>query len=82
MKTTWQLQEAKSRLSELIDEALRSGPQTITRRGKEAVVVVPAEEYRRMRKNAEPLSQFLRRAPLAGVDLSRQRDLPRDEVRF
>lgn len=82
MKNTWQIQEAKSRLSELIDEALNSGPQTITRRGKEAVVVVPAEEYRRMQKRAEPLSQFLRRAPLAGVDLSRQRDLPREEIQF
>ena len=37
---SWQLQEAKSRLSQVVDHALREGPQTITLRGKPAVVVV------------------------------------------
>jgi len=45
---TWQLQEAKSRFSELVDCTLAEGPQLVTRRGEEAVVVIAAPEYRRL----------------------------------
>ncbi len=45
---TWQLQEAKSRFSELVDRTLAEGPQLVTRRGAEAVVVMAAPEYRRL----------------------------------
>jgi len=41
---TWQLQEAKSRFSELVDCTLAEGPQLVTRRGAEAVVVIAAPE--------------------------------------
>ena len=44
----WQLQEAKQRFSELVRRAEREGPQVVTRHGEEVVVVVPAEEYRRL----------------------------------
>ena len=44
----WQLQEAKQRFSELVRRAEREGPQVVTRHGEEVVVVVPAEEWRRM----------------------------------
>ena len=44
----WQLQDAKSRFSELVDCALSEGPQLVTRRGSEAVVMVAAPEYRRL----------------------------------
>lgn len=47
---TWQLQEAKAKLSEVIDSAESDGPQVITRRGIEAAVVVPIEQWRRMKK--------------------------------
>ena len=47
-KNTWQLQEAKNRLSELVRAAQDRGPQTITVRGKDAVVVMSAEGYHRM----------------------------------
>jgi len=40
MARKWQLQEAKNRLSEVVDLALEEGPQTVTRHGKEVVVVV------------------------------------------
>jgi antitoxin Phd len=46
---TWRLQEAKSRFSELVDMALAEGPQLVTRRSSEAVVVVAATEYRKLR---------------------------------
>jgi antitoxin Phd len=44
----WQLQDVKQRFSELVQHVLDEGPQTVTRRGKEAVVVIAADEYRRL----------------------------------
>ena len=46
----WQLQEAKAKFSELVQKAIDEGPQTVTRRGKEAVVVLSAKSYELMRK--------------------------------
>ncbi len=76
---TWQLQEAKNRLSELVDAAVSKGPQVITRRGVPTAVVLSLEEYRRVTRPQQNLLQFFRSSPLAEVelDLSRSRDLPR-----
>jgi antitoxin Phd len=64
---SWQLQEAKQRFSELVRRAEREGPQVVTRHGEEVVVVVPAEEYRRMsgRGGGEKMSfkEYLTSAP-------------------
>ena len=46
--STWQLQEAKAKLSELVRRARSEGPQTITVRGEPAVVVISIEEYERL----------------------------------
>lgn len=59
---TWQLQEAKSRFSELVDRTLAEGPQLVTRRGAEAVVVVAAPEFRRLCAGLS-LREVLRNAP-------------------
>lgn len=82
MTKTWQLQEAKNKLSEVVDEALRNGPQVITRRGAEAVVVVAASEYRALLQQQQPLSKFFRESPLAygELDLTRDASPPRDEA--
>lgn len=45
----WQLQEAKSRFSELIDETLEKGPQVVTRRGIDTAVIVSIEEWRKLK---------------------------------
>jgi prevent-host-death family protein len=76
----WQLQEAKNRLSQVVDSALHDGPQTITLRGKPAAVVVSFEEYRKMTQPRTGLSQFFRQSPLHSVelDLSRSTDLSRE----
>jgi prevent-host-death family protein len=76
----WQLQEAKNRLSQVVDSALHDGPQTITLRGKPAAVVVSFEEYRKMTQPRTGLSQFFRQSPLHGteLDLSRSDDLSRE----
>jgi prevent-host-death family protein len=59
---TWQLQEAKSHFSELVERTLAEGPQLITRRGAEAVVIIPASEFRRMHSGLS-LQEVLRNAP-------------------
>ena len=71
----WQLHEAKNRLSEVVEKALNSGPQVVTRRGKESVVVISYDEYRRLKTPKQTLSDFFRTSPLADVDL----ELPRDD---
>lgn len=58
---TWQLQEAKSRFSELVEETLTNGPQTVTRRGVDAVVVISLAEFKRM--NHGGLKSVLLNAP-------------------
>ena len=80
MNGPWQLQDAKNRFSEVVDKACREGPQTVTRRGHPAVVVVSVKDYRRLRKGASGLVDFLRRSPLKGVDLDLKRadGLPRE----
>lgn len=72
----WQLQEAKQRFSELVRRALEDGPQTVTRHGREAVVVVAAAEFAKIRVQRKDFKRFLRSAP----DLSRLR-IARDRRR-
>ena len=52
--SSWQLQEAKSRFSEFLNAALKKGPQVVTRRGVEAAVLIPIEEWRRLQQTSRP----------------------------
>lgn len=74
MVRSWQLQEAKNRFSQVIDEALKDGPQVITRRGVETAVVLSFADYRKMLLGRKRLSEFFRESPLAGLDLDLTRD--------
>jgi antitoxin Phd len=65
---SWQLQEAKQKFSELAQRALEEGPQVVTRRGEEVVVVVPAEEFRRMSEQKPDFKEYLMSAP-EGLEL-------------
>ena len=80
MNNIWQLQEAKSKFSELVERALANGVQIVTRRGQKTVVVLAFEEYQRLAKPADSLAQFLMSSPLAGSELTIERDQrsPRD----
>jgi prevent-host-death family protein len=71
---TWQLQEAKNKLSRLIDDALTEGPQLITRHGEEVVIVLAYPDYQRLTGGHESLYDFLVNSPLAGVDVDFERD--------
>jgi len=78
--TTWAVAEAKARFSEVIDRALVDGPQTITRKGKQAVVVVSAEEWQRKTTRKGNLAEFFAASPLRGTGLKikRSKDGPRE----
>ncbi len=80
MAKIWQLQEAKNRFSQVVNEALARGPQVVSRRGEEVVVIISKEEYGRLKKSQSSLLEFFRQSPLVGVelDLERDRTYPRD----
>jgi prevent-host-death family protein len=56
---TWPVQDAKARFSEFLDSCLSDGPQLVTRRGAEAAVLVPIEEWRRLQAQARPSMKAL-----------------------
>jgi prevent-host-death family protein len=79
-KTQWTVAEAKAKLSEVIERAQSSGPQRITRHGKEAAVVVSAEEWKRKTKRKGNLAEFFASSPLrgSGLEVERVNDSPRE----
>jgi antitoxin Phd len=81
--TRWQLQTAKARFSELFRRTRTEGPQWITKQDKEAVVMLPAEDFEALTaraKQPKTLMQFLAESPLvgSGIDLEREEDYGRD----
>jgi prevent-host-death family protein len=78
MKNRWQLQKAKAEFSKLIDRSLKDGPQIVTRHGEPTAVVLSVSEYEKLKRKAPDFKEFLRRAPLNGLDLSRNPDTGRD----
>ena len=75
----WQLQTAKQKFSELVDRAQREGPQVVTKHGREAVVVVSVEEYRRLQGPRDDFVAFIRSAPdFDLLDISRAADTGRE----
>ena len=76
----WTIAEAKAKFSEVIDRAKTIGPQTITKHGHTAVVVVSAEEWQRKTRRKGNLATFFAESPLPGsdLDLSRVKDGPRE----
>lgn len=74
MTRVWQLQEAKNKLSEVVDAALKDGPQVITKRGADTAIVLSYAEYRRLLSTQKKLTDFFRESPLVGVELDLTRD--------
>lgn len=79
---TWKLEDAKSRLSEVVRQAEHEGPQNVTVRGRRAVVMMAAETFDALASKAEPemsLLEFMQSlAPLGELDVSREPDYGRD----
>ena len=70
----WQLQDAKSQFSQLVEKALRHGPQIVTKHGNNAVVILSYNEYQEIIKPKSDLVSFLRSSPLVNIDLDISRD--------
>jgi prevent-host-death family protein len=69
----WTVAEAKARFSELLETARSHGPQTITRNGREAAVIVSPEEWDRKTRRSGSLAEFLKDSPLRGSGLQTTR---------
>ena len=80
----WQLQDAKKKFGEVVERALKQGPQVITHHGEKVVVVMSYKEYAQLKKSQAKLSEFFRAAPFAKIDLDLKRDknLPRKEAKL
>ena len=81
----WQLQDAKARFSELIEDTLLKGPQVVTRRGIETAVVVSFDEWRRLEEASRPTLKdvLLSESPRFSIHLPRRAKLKsRPPVRF
>jgi prevent-host-death family protein len=76
MTDSWTVAQAKAKLSEVIEQAQSSGPQTITRNGRKTVVVVSAEEWERKTKRVGTLAEFFASSPLrdSGLKIKRSKD--------
>jgi prevent-host-death family protein len=70
----WQFQEAKAKLSEVIKEAVKDGPQEITVRGKTTAIIISIDEYNNLINPKNSLIDFLQNSPLYGVELDIKRD--------
>jgi antitoxin Phd len=77
-RRSWQLQTAKAQFSEVFRRARTEGPQRVTRQNKEAVVILPAEEFERLvARSRQPkrLSDFFAKSPLAKANINLEREL-------
>lgn len=80
----WKLEDAKARFSEVVRRARSEGPQRVTHRGTDAVVIVSADDFRQLAPEAGPrqnIVEFLRGTSLGELDLERPKDRGRT-IRF
>ena len=79
---TWQMQEAKARLSEVVKRAELDGPQGITVHGKSVAVVLSRAAFERLSGQQASLLAFMQASPMAGLDdelvIDRDNSLTRD----
>lgn len=66
---TWPVQDAKARFSEFLEACIAAGPQMVTKRGAEAAVLVPVDEWRRLEAAARPSLKQLLLSDEARIDL-------------
>jgi prevent-host-death family protein len=76
----WQLQDAKSKFSQLVEKAMHNKPQFVTKHGNNAVVILSFEEYKKIIKPKKDLISFFRCSPFLDFELEiiRVKDFPRD----
>jgi prevent-host-death family protein len=72
-EASWTVAEAKAKFSEIIQRAMSEGPQTVTKNGRTAAVVVGAEEWQRKTRRVGTLAEFFAASPLRGSNLKVRR---------
>ncbi|ACE89904.1 type II toxin-antitoxin system antitoxin Phd/YefM family protein [Rhizobium phaseoli] len=80
VKQSWKLEDAKARFSEVVRRARSEGPQRVTVRGRDSVVIISVEELERLTKAEpkKPLVDFMESLALKELDLEREPDYGRD----
>lgn len=73
LTSRWALQDAKARFSELVRKAKTEGPQRVTVHGREEVVVISVDDYRRVNgeRTGQALVDLLRESPLRAIRITR-----------
>ena len=66
MNTSWKLQDAKAKFSQVVENALKMGPQYVTRRGKDAVVILSVKEYQKITTQKTDLERLSFKLPQNG----------------
>src|SRR6266581_3465367 len=76
----WKLEDAKAKFSEVVRRARSEGPQRVTVRGKDAVVIISAEELAQLlpERKSVPFVEFMEGLYVEGLELSREPDRGRD----
>jgi prevent-host-death family protein len=85
LRSRWRLQDAKARFSELVRLAHKKGPQHVTLHGRDAVVVVAADEFRQLQgeRFGQLLVDALQASPYRGIDLETRRSaMPVRDITF
>lgn len=79
-KGRWKLEDAKARFSEVVRHAQAEGPQRVSVRGRDAVVIVSVEDFDRLTRQdpRQPFVAFMESLHLDGLDLARDADSGRD----
>ena len=79
MEVVWKLQDAKAQFSRVVENALKIGPQYVTRRGAKAVVVISVMDYEDLVSNKPSFKEFLLNCPKMDEDfeIERRQDYPR-----
>ena len=73
----WAVQDAKNQFSRVVELATTQGPQTVTRHGKDVVVVMAIDEFRKLNRPKETPLEFFSRLKGLNLTLKRRKDLPR-----
>jgi prevent-host-death family protein len=73
---SWLLQDAKARFSELVRRVRSEGPQHVTIHGREEVVVISAEDFRRLKgeRGGDALIAAMQASPYRDIDIEPKRD--------
>ena len=71
---TWQLQEAKSKFSEVVKRSQNQGPQNITVHGEPVAVLLSRRDYLKLIHPKPSLVELLRSSPLVGIELDVKRE--------